>query len=856
MPPIPEKLGAFYLGRAYDLNKANLLDERIMYDARDLTTHAICVGMTGSGKTGLCIDLMEEAALDNVPAIMIDPKGDITNLLLTFPDLRPEDFQPWINPDDARRKGLSEADYAKSTAETWKKGLADWDQGPERIRALKDSAEFRIYTPGSDAGLPVSILSSFKAPDLSWDDDQEALSDQIQDTVSALLALANKPWDSLSRENILLSKIIEDAWRQGQDMDLPKLIGSVQNPPMRQIGVFELDTFFPEKDRFSLALALNNIFASPGFASWIRGDPLDVAGFLHSRTGKSRMSIFYIAHLSEEQRMAFVTLLLSQVVTWMRKQSGTTSLRALLYMDEVFGYFPPTANPPSKRPLLTLMKQARAFGLGIVLTTQNPVDLDYKGLSNAGTWFIGKLQTERDKLRLLDGLESAVTAGSGVLDRSYLDKAISGLGNRVFLLHNVNQAGPVAFQTRWAMSYLRGPLTRDQIKILMKDIRTPKTASPLPATSDQPAVASTPVPASAAARPASPPAAAAQSSTTAGFSRFQPTLPPDVPQVFLPLRMSPNRAAAVLEAEHKIQIKAEASTLIYEPALLALGTVSFVDRTRNLSETRTVGKLVRSASLGAIIAWQEADDAPVDQRTLEQKPEGDQAVYAEVPGEVSSAAKLKRYTSDFADYLYADQTLELLYGPVLKLYSKPGESERDFKARLQQAARERRDDEVDKLRKKYETQLDRIQDRRTREQAELSQDEAEYSSRKTEEMVSGAETVIGMLGLFGRRKKSLSSSMTKRRLTSTAKADIEESKTEIARLEKELATLQQDLESEIARIGQSWTNAIENVETYKVKPRKSDCQADLVALAWTPTWEIGYRSASGALTHGRVPAWT
>lgn len=854
MPPIPEKLGAFYLGKTYDLNKASLGNETIMYDARDLTTHAICVGMTGSGKTGLCIDLLEEAALDNVPAIMIDPKGDITNLLLTFPELRPEDFQPWINPDDARRKGLSEADYAKSTAESWKKGLADWDQGSERIRALKESAEFRIYTPGSDAGLPVSILSSFKAPGLSWDDDQEVLREQVQGTVSALLGLVGIDADPLrSREHILLSTIIENAWRQGQDLDLPKLINAIQKPPVRQIGVFEVDTFFPEKDRFGLAMALNNIIASPSFTTWIQGDALDVAGFLHSSTGKPRMSIFYIAHLSDAERMFFVTLLLEQVIAWMRKQSGTTSLRALIYMDEVFGYFPPTANPPSKRPMLTLMKQARAFGLGIVLTTQNPVDLDYKGLSNAGTWFIGKLQAERDKARLLDGLESVSASSGSALDRSQIDKLISSLSSRVFLLHNVNQPAPVVFQTRWAMSYLRGPLVRSQIRTLMigaqGDSAAAKAAPPA-----RPGVASGTTAATASA--VQPPAPAPQPAAGPGFSRFQPTLPPDVPQVFLPLRMSPNRAAAALEAEHKIQIKAEESTLIYEPALLALGTVSFVDRTRDLSETRTVGKLVRSDSLGAIITWQEADDAPVDQKTLAQRPESDQAVYAEVPAEVSTAAKLKRYTSDFADYLYADQTLELLYSPVLKLYSKPGEAERDFKARLQQAARERRDDEVDKLRKNYAAQLDRIQERMTREQAELSQDEAEYSSRKTEEMVSGAETVIGMLGLFGRRKKSLSSTMTKRRLTSTAKADIEESKAEIARLQQELTGIQRDLESEITRIGQAWTDAIENVGTYKVKPRKSDCQADLVALAWTPTWEIGYHSASGALTHGRVPAWT
>ncbi|HJX38425.1 MAG TPA: hypothetical protein VJ714_07490, partial [Anaerolineae bacterium] len=467
-----EKLGAFYLGKEYDLAKGEILDSLVMYDARDLTTHAVCVGMTGSGKTGLCIDLLEEAAIDSVPAILIDPKGDLTNMLLTFPELRPEDFQPWVNVDDARRKEMSVEEYAKSTAETWKKGLADWGEGPERIRMLKESADFSIYTPGSDAGLPVSILASLAAPGLSWDEEQELLREQIQGTVSALLGLAGIEADPIqSREHILLSNIFEHFWRRGEDLDLTRLITAIQSPPVRQIGVFDVDTFFPEKERFGLAMSLNNIIAAPGFQSWLEGEPLDPSSLLYTPEGKPRHSIFYIAHLSDAERMFFVTLLLEQVVTWVRQQSGTTSLRALLYFDEVFGFFPPVAEPPSKRPLLTLLKQARAVGFGVVLTTQNPVDLDYKGLTNAGTWFIGTLQTERDKMRVLDGLESASAEAGGALKRQDLDRIISALRSRVFLLHNVHQDRPVIFQTRWAMSYLRGPLTRTQVRDLMANRR-------------------------------------------------------------------------------------------------------------------------------------------------------------------------------------------------------------------------------------------------------------------------------------------------------------------------------------------------------------------------------------------------
>ncbi len=343
-----EKLGSFYLGKEYDVATKELSDRLLMYDARDLTTHAICVGMTGSGKTGLCIDLLEEAAIDNVPALIIDPKGDITNLLLTFPDLNPGDFRPWINVDDARRKGLSEEEFAAKQAELWRKGLASWGEDGARIRMLRESADLVIYTPGSDAGVPVSILQSFAAPPLSWDTEAELLRERVQGTVSALLGLVGVDADPVrSREHILLSNLFEHFWRRGEDLDLPKLILAIQTPPIRQLGVFDIDTFFPQKERFELAIALNNIIAAPSFQSWLQGQPLDIAGFLSTPEGKPRHSIFYIAHLSDAERMFFVTMLLNQLVTWMRTQAGTTSLRALLYIDEVFGYFPPVATPPS-----------------------------------------------------------------------------------------------------------------------------------------------------------------------------------------------------------------------------------------------------------------------------------------------------------------------------------------------------------------------------------------------------------------------------------------------------------------------------------------------------------------------------
>src|SRR6185436_7901813 len=456
----------FYLGRAYDPDKQSVTDRQVDYDPTDLTTHAVVTGMTGSGKTGLCITLLEEAALKGIPAIIIDPKGDLTNLLLHFPDLVPQDFQPWIDSDLARRAGKTPEQLAAETAATWRNGLNEWGITSERILALKNAAQFAIYTPGSDAGIAISVLSSLAAPDLPWQEKREILRERISSTATALLGLVGyEDIDPVrSREHILLSNIFENAWSQGKDVELTELILQTQTPPFDKLGAFPLDSFFPAKDRMELAMVLNNILASPAFETWREGQPLDIASMLYTRDGHPRHSIFYLAHLSDPERMFFVTLLLSAVETWMRMQKGSTSLRALLYMDEIFGYLPPQRNPSSKPLMLRMLKQARAFGLGLLLATQNPVDVDYKALSNAGTWFIGKLQTEQDKNRLLDGLESA----AGGIPRGIFDKLISTLGKRVFVLHNIHARQPELFQTRWTMNFLAGPLTRTQIPELNK----------------------------------------------------------------------------------------------------------------------------------------------------------------------------------------------------------------------------------------------------------------------------------------------------------------------------------------------------------------------------------------------------
>lgn len=439
-----EQLGALYLGRPLDAPSAPLL-----VPSRNLVTHGVIVGMTGSGKTGLGAVLLEELAIDGIPAIVIDPKGDLGNLLLTFPSLDAASYAPWV------AAGEDPAAVAARHA----KGLAEWGQDGARVARFAGSVERVLYTPGSAMGRPLSLLPSLGTP--APGTDPEVLRERALATASGLLTLVGIDPDPVkSPEHALLSTILVTTWSRGGGLDLVALLRAIQSPPFTMLGAMDLESVVPTKTRAALAVQLNNAFASPAMAGFLSGEPLDAARLLYTPEGRPKLSILSLAHLSDADRMFFVTVLLGEVLAWMRAQSGTSSLRALLYMDEVFGYFPPVANPPSKTAMLTLLKQARAFGLGVVLATQNPVDLDYKGLSNTGTWMLGRLQTERDKLRVLDGLESAASAGGQGLDRAQMDALLSGLAPRTFLYHSVHERSPRLFQSRWALSYLRGPRSR------------------------------------------------------------------------------------------------------------------------------------------------------------------------------------------------------------------------------------------------------------------------------------------------------------------------------------------------------------------------------------------------------------
>lgn len=822
MDNLEERLASFYLGQEYDLAKGQALDKAVHYDARDLTTHAVCVGMTGSGKTGLGVILLEEAALDGIPSLVVDPKGDMTNLMLTFPDLRPEDFRPWVNPDDARRKDMDEDTFAAKVASQWSEGLAATGQGPDRIRRLRESADFAIFTPGSSAGKQISILDTLRAPSLSWETEGEQLRDKIESVVSALLALIGIQADPVrSKEHILLSNIFENAWRAGQDLDLAQLILRVQKPPFTQLGVFPLDVFFPEKERMQLAMLLNGLVASPTFAGWLQGQPLDVQSLLYGPGGRPQVSIIYIAHLSDAERQFFLTLLLEQVVSWMRAQTGTTSLRALLYIDEMFGILPPTANPPTKKPLLTLLKQARAFGLGLILATQNPVDLDYKALTNAGTWLIGRMQADRDKQRLLDGLEGVQLSGGA--SRSDFDRMISALGSRVFLLHNVHAGAPSVFTTRWAMSYLRGPLTRDQVRMLMADAAAPAAAaavSPRPEAApraDAPAVAAPAV--AAAAHPATVP----------------PQMPSSVKQVFVPARRS--LQAALADQGWRTPSGSEPrATLRYEPGLLGTGTVRFAHTASRQSHDEPVAYLLPVGGAHPSFDWSGAR-VQMDTMDLEREPRPE-SIFAQLPGELGDAKRYAALRKEFEDYLYYNSSMKLLYNPHLKLYSEIGENDKAFQRRCRKAAEDAVAKEEAALNAKYERERKRLEDKKRREEQELEADKAEYEARKREELLSGAESLLGLV--TGRKSSSrLSSASRKRRMTTQAKADVKESEETIAALEKQIKELDAKLADEVEAVNARWSELIDDVQEVEVRPRRTDVRVDLFALAWLPYWQLG-----------------
>jgi hypothetical protein len=791
-----EKQGVFYLGRDYDLATGKVLPAPLLYDSQHLTTHAVCVGMTGSGKTGLCLSLLEEAALDGVPAIAIDPKGDLGNLMLAFPELRPEDFRPWVDTAAAAQKGLTPDQLAAKTAETWREGLAQWNEDGARIRRFTEAVDRAIYTPGSSAGLPLTILKSFSAPPAAVRDDGDAFRDRIDGAASGLLALLGIDADPVSsRERILLGKVLEEAWLAGRDLDLATLIHELQQPSFKRVGVVDLESFFPAADRHAFGMQLNNLLTSPTFASWLEGEPLDIERLLYTQQQKPRLSIISIAHLGEAERMFFVTILLNELIAWMRSQPGSGSLRAILYMDEVFGYFPPTANPPAKRPMLTLLKQARAYGVGCVLATQNPVDLDYKGLSNAGTWFLGRLQTERDKRRVIEGLEGASAEAGAAFDRAAMEATLAALDSRVFLMNNVHTPRPRVFHTRWAMSYLSGPLTRAQISELMADHKREAPVSTAAADGATSSPSATPV-----------------------AQRSRPALSAEIVQRFWPVDGA--------------QPRREGERLTYRPALLGVGKAHFikaaddVDAWREFAALQPVyGELPRPTWDAAMVF----DREPM----LAEAPDSG-AAFDDVPGELAQAKNYRRWDNDLADRIYQTERLLLWRCPGLDERSQPGETEEQFRARAAEAARAKLGDRRDAVHQKFAARIKRLEEQVARAQAKVAEQKSQFWTRVAEMLTRIAEVVLS--ALFGRRSR-------KQLVTSTSASAAMRNRRQASQAEKQLADAQQALEAARAN-EQTELDCLQagllpgrlTLEKVEIPPRKSDIAVDEVLLAWLPWW--------------------
>jgi DNA helicase HerA-like ATPase len=806
--------GQLYLGELLDPPTRAPAGKRLQLDARDLTTHGVIVGMTGSGKTGLGTVLLEEALLSGIPALVLDPKGDMGNLALNFPELAAADFQPWMSESEARRQGLSTAELAAQTARRWADGLAGTGIEPTRMRRLQAAAPVTIYTPGSSSGVPLNVLGSLKAPPLDWDTQEETLRDEIEGFVSGLLGLAGIAADPISsREHILLANLIEHAWRAGRDLDLGSLIGQVQQPPLRQLGVFDVDTFFPEKDRHALALRLNGLVASPSFAAWLQGPDLDVAALLWAPDGRPRAAILYLAHLSEAERQLIVTLALSKLVTWMRGQSGTGELRALVYMDELYGFAPPSASPPSKKPILTLLKQARAFGLGLVLATQNPVDLDYKALSNAGTWLVGRLQTDRDKARILEGLTSA----HAEVDVTQLDREITGLQKRQFLLQSAGRLSrPLLFQTRWAISYLHGPLTKDQVAQLMRDApeRLVETVPPAPAAPQQ----------STARAVATATAAVAGE----GDTPVAPPVAAGVPVYYLHPAAAWARQVEAVPDGQRLQ-----AALVARVSLRFDDTVAGVDQREEWEAVFWPLPGTFDPAAGLSVDYDARDFLP-------QPPAG--AAYRLPDAPLGSAAYFKDAATALKRHLLHQRTVGVWQNAALKLCSRVGETEEEFARRCDRSAQEAADRETAAIRQRLERKMDSVRQAMAAAQRRADELEADRAAKSREVWVAGAGDLMTALlggrrttrGLASRAARGISSASARQSRAARAGERVASAEAKVADKQLELEVLERDLAEEIRAIDARWAARATAIEARQIGLESTDISVDEVAVVWVP----------------------
>ena len=777
-----EKLKLFYIGK----EKIDGQITPLVYQNKDLLTHAAIIGMTGSGKTGLGVTLLEEAAIDAIPSIIIDPKGDMTNLLLNFPELNPSDFEPWLDDSEVSNSGGTKEELAIKVSNSYKEGIQRDFQDLSRVKKLKDSADFTIYTPGSSAGIQVSILSSFKAPTIEILEDMELFSNIINSTVHSILSLIDNKSDETSKESILLASIFTSYFKEQRDLTLEELITLIVTPPFSKIGVFDLETFFPQSDRLKFALKINTIIASPSFSTWLEGESLDISKMLYSQSGKAKVNIFSIAHLNDSQRMFFVTILLNQILAWMRRQEGTTSLKALLYMDEIFGYFPPQANPPSKQPMLTLLKQARSFGIGVILSTQNPVDIDYKGLSNIGTWFIGRLQTKQDIEKVIDGLSSASEKG---LNKQELSLALGTLAKRNFIMKNINEEHIKTFETRWALSYLKGPLSKDAIKKLMENKKnnSPKNLEEKKSEVNEP---------------------------------------------FIDVSKGKSKPVIVSSIKEKYSYSSQNNAYYMQGYLLFSCSVHYLYTLKNVDLKENINFKIYLDEKATEINFDEKEDVLI--YSFDEK-EKTNSFYYELPSFIQNEKELKLLERDFADYVYRNFKLTLYKNDTLKISSKQYESLDDFKIRIQDRLNEQIDEKIENLKQKFEKENTLLEQKISKLFEKLEKEEQDAASATTNSIISIGTSILG--AFFGKSSKTaiVSKVATSSRGVSKAlkeRGDIKTVQGEIDALQSLQDGLEEKLKIEIEKINDEFNISKYTIEEFFIKPKRTDIYDIKIELLW------------------------
>ncbi len=763
---IYEKLDLFYLGKDLDRITMKPTDVLTLIKNKAFTTHAAIIGMTGSGKTGLGVGLIEEASLDNIPSIIIDPKGDMGNLCLIDSEFDPASFAPWVK-DEAISKQRDPLDYAKEIAASWKEGIKSFGQDKDRAAKFQAVAK-TIYTPGSSAGVSVNVMSSLDAPPIEISGDNDLFSMYLKTTVFSLLALLDIEADPVnSKEYILLSQIVSDSWMSNQNIGIETLISSIINPSFDKIGVLRLDDYYPADARFALASKFNALIASPHFQAWMQGEVLDIQKLLYDENGKAKVAIFNISHLNDSERMFFVSLLLNRYTAWMRLQSGTEILKTIFYMDEIFGFFPPSKNPPSKEPMLLLLKQARAFGIGMILSTQNPVDLDYKGLANIGTWFIGRLQTTQDIDKIIDGLSGQIGAS---FNKDEIRSIISNLPKRSFFLKSIHLDDIRLFGTRWALSYLKGPLKREEIMSLMDSQKTtPVKQKPI---------------------------------DTVMHTTIEP-LDESIPQYF------------------------EQGIESFKPTIGAKASIYYYQQTKGIDEKKEFFVNLPLDEKDSHLDWSNISKDNVDfSRFSTQTPSS--ASFASLPEIIKSDKGLKKTTASLIDWLYQNENMEILACKSLKLESKPNESRADFIVRVNDAIRVKKDEAISKLTAQFKVKEKSLSDKLNRANEQIEKEKIDSSGS----IVSTGIAVLGALFSGSSSASKIGKVVSHGSKLFKDSSDVNRAKEKAELIQNEIKELEEELEKRADEIASLFVIENYEIESINIKPRKSDIDIILCAVVW------------------------